>query len=153
MPLAHHAICRSHSPISRAIPIRRCTAQRHSKSLACAFRAISDFTALNTDHTPRRHPDLLKGLFAMGFDKPSKIQEKALPLLLTDPCVLAFPPLSFTRSSPRSMQAYEHDRAIAVWHRKDGSVRAHDAEPQSTTTSTSPRQSVLRHPASSRARS
>ncbi|KJA19529.1 hypothetical protein HYPSUDRAFT_204569 [Hypholoma sublateritium FD-334 SS-4] len=31
------------------------------------------------------HPDLLKGLFAMGFDKPSKIQEKALPLLLTDP--------------------------------------------------------------------
>ncbi|KJA14422.1 hypothetical protein HYPSUDRAFT_208729 [Hypholoma sublateritium FD-334 SS-4] len=32
------------------------------------------------------HPDLLKGLFAMGFDKPSKIQEKALPFLLTDPC-------------------------------------------------------------------
>jgi len=34
-----------------------------------------------------RHPDLLKGLFSMGFDKPSKIQEKALPLLLTDPSV------------------------------------------------------------------
>ncbi|KAF9048514.1 P-loop containing nucleoside triphosphate hydrolase protein [Panaeolus papilionaceus] len=31
------------------------------------------------------HPDLLKGIFAMGFDKPSKIQEKALPLLLSDP--------------------------------------------------------------------
>ncbi|KAF8969172.1 P-loop containing nucleoside triphosphate hydrolase protein [Flammula alnicola] len=31
------------------------------------------------------HPDLLKGVFAMGFDKPSKIQEKALPLLLSDP--------------------------------------------------------------------
>ncbi|CAA7266840.1 unnamed protein product [Cyclocybe aegerita] len=31
------------------------------------------------------HPDLLKGLFSMGFDKPSKIQEKALPLLLSDP--------------------------------------------------------------------
>ncbi|KAF8907275.1 P-loop containing nucleoside triphosphate hydrolase protein [Gymnopilus junonius] len=30
-------------------------------------------------------PDLLKGLFAMGFDRPSKIQEKALPLLLSDP--------------------------------------------------------------------
>ncbi|KAF8150863.1 P-loop containing nucleoside triphosphate hydrolase protein [Crassisporium funariophilum] len=29
--------------------------------------------------------DLLKGLFDMGFDKPSKIQEKALPLLLSDP--------------------------------------------------------------------
>lgn len=32
-----------------------------------------------------RHPDLLKGIFSMGFDKPSKIQEKALPLLLADP--------------------------------------------------------------------
>ncbi|PPQ95750.1 hypothetical protein CVT26_015876 [Gymnopilus dilepis] len=31
------------------------------------------------------NPDLLKGIFAMGFDKPSKIQEKALPLLLADP--------------------------------------------------------------------
>ncbi len=29
----------------------------------------SGFTAFNTDHTPRRHPDLLKGLFAMGFDQ------------------------------------------------------------------------------------
>ena len=32
-----------------------------------------------------RHPDLLKGLYAMGFSKPSKIQERALPLLLADP--------------------------------------------------------------------
>jgi ATP-dependent RNA helicase DDX19/DBP5 len=32
-----------------------------------------------------RRPDLLKGIFSMGFDKPSKIQEKALPLLLVDP--------------------------------------------------------------------
>lgn len=29
------------------------------------------------------HPDLLKGLYAMGFSKPSKIQERALPLLLS----------------------------------------------------------------------
>lgn len=35
-----------------------------------------------------RNPDLLKGLYAMGFDRPSKIQEKALPLLLSDPSVL-----------------------------------------------------------------
>ncbi len=34
-----------------------------------------------------RRPDLLKGIFSMGFDKPSKIQEKALPLLLADPLV------------------------------------------------------------------
>ncbi|KLO07630.1 DEAD-domain-containing protein [Schizopora paradoxa] len=31
------------------------------------------------------NPDLLKGLFDMSFSKPSKIQERALPLLLKDP--------------------------------------------------------------------
>lgn len=31
------------------------------------------------------HPDLLKGIYAAGFKKPSKIQEKALPLLLANP--------------------------------------------------------------------
>jgi len=31
------------------------------------------------------HPDLLKGVFDMSFSKPSKIQERALPLLLKDP--------------------------------------------------------------------
>jgi ATP-dependent RNA helicase DDX19/DBP5 len=30
-------------------------------------------------------PELLKGVFAMGFNYPSKIQEKALPTLLADP--------------------------------------------------------------------
>ncbi|KAG8883365.1 RNA helicase required for poly(A+) mRNA export [Tulasnella sp. 332] len=30
-------------------------------------------------------PDLLKGLYQMGFQKPSKIQERALPLLLATP--------------------------------------------------------------------
>ncbi|TFY76666.1 hypothetical protein EWM64_g7345 [Hericium alpestre] len=31
------------------------------------------------------HGDLLKGIYDMGFTKPSKIQERALPLLLKDP--------------------------------------------------------------------
>ncbi|EIW72168.1 hypothetical protein TREMEDRAFT_72673 [Tremella mesenterica DSM 1558] len=31
------------------------------------------------------HEDLLKGIYACGFKKPSKIQEKALPLLLNNP--------------------------------------------------------------------
>jgi ATP-dependent RNA helicase DDX19/DBP5 len=31
------------------------------------------------------HQDLLKGVYGMGFKKPSKIQEKALPLLLMNP--------------------------------------------------------------------
>lgn len=33
----------------------------------------------------RLKPNLLKGLYGMGFNKPSKIQESALPLLLADP--------------------------------------------------------------------
>ena len=32
-----------------------------------------------------RHDDLLKGIYDMGFTKPSKIQERALPLLLSNP--------------------------------------------------------------------
>lgn len=31
------------------------------------------------------HPDLLKGVFGMGYQKPSKIQERALPLLMSNP--------------------------------------------------------------------
>ncbi|GAA5896963.1 ATP-dependent RNA helicase DBP5 [Sporobolomyces salmoneus] len=31
------------------------------------------------------HPNLLKGVYKMGFQKPSKIQERALPLLLQNP--------------------------------------------------------------------
>ncbi|KAI0768021.1 DEAD-domain-containing protein [Trametes elegans] len=31
------------------------------------------------------HQDLLKGIYDMGFTKPSKIQERALPLLLSNP--------------------------------------------------------------------
>jgi hypothetical protein len=34
-----------------------------------------------------RHQDLLKGIYDMGFSKPSKIQERALPLLLSNPFV------------------------------------------------------------------
>jgi ATP-dependent RNA helicase DDX19/DBP5 len=33
----------------------------------------------------QRQPDLLKGIYDMGFSKPSKIQERALPLLLSNP--------------------------------------------------------------------
>lgn len=32
-----------------------------------------------------RHENILKGIYQMRFTKPSKIQEKALPLLLRDP--------------------------------------------------------------------
>lgn len=35
--------------------------------------------------------ELLKGIYDMGFSKPSKIQERALPLLLSNPYVLLTP--------------------------------------------------------------
>jgi len=31
------------------------------------------------------HPNLLKGVYEMGYNAPSKIQETALPLLLANP--------------------------------------------------------------------
>lgn len=43
---------------------------------------------LQTGHScpeTRSHQDLLKGIYDMGFTKPSKIQERALPLLLSNP--------------------------------------------------------------------
>jgi len=35
-------------------------------------------------------PELLKGVYEMGFNAPSKIQETALPALLADPLVFSF---------------------------------------------------------------
>ncbi|KAI6125033.1 ATP-dependent RNA helicase DBP5 [Pisolithus croceorrhizus] len=45
------------------------------------------------------NPDLLKGVYALGFSKPSKIQERALPLLLSNPRVRERQPPSFLRCS------------------------------------------------------
>ncbi|XP_013779903.1 ATP-dependent RNA helicase DDX19A-like [Limulus polyphemus] len=41
--------------------------------------SVKSFEELNLN------PDLLKGVYAMGFNSPSKIQETALPTLLADP--------------------------------------------------------------------
>lgn len=35
-----------------------------------------------------RTPELAKGVRSMGFVRPSKIQERALPLMLNDPYVV-----------------------------------------------------------------
>lgn len=72
-----------------------------------------------------RSPDLLKGIYDMGFSKPSKIQERALPLMLSNPYVAAS--YLTTANSRRLMQCNKHDRPIAVGHRKDGCIRAHYA--------------------------
>jgi hypothetical protein len=37
-----------------------------------------------------RAPELAKGVRSMGFVRPSKIQERALPLMLNDPYVIHF---------------------------------------------------------------
>lgn len=63
----------------------------------------------------------------MKFQKPSKIQERALPLLLQNPCVCSSILDNFT--SHIIKQAPEHDRAIAIWNRKDSCVRPDDVEP------------------------
>ena len=41
--------------------------------------SVKSFEALNLK------PQLLKGVYGMGFNAPSKIQETALPTLLADP--------------------------------------------------------------------
>ena len=43
------------------------------------YKGISTFEDLGLN------PDILKGVYGMGFQKPSKIQEKALPLLISNP--------------------------------------------------------------------
>jgi ATP-dependent RNA helicase DDX19/DBP5 len=43
------------------------------------YQSASTFEDLNLS------PDLLKGIYGMGFQKPSKIQATALPLMLLDP--------------------------------------------------------------------
>ena len=58
--------------------------QRPLKSSTCMM-SMRDLLAMETEYTAFRHPDLLKGIYAMGFNKPSKIQERALPLLLANP--------------------------------------------------------------------
>lgn len=45
----------------------------------------SPLYSVKTFEALKLRPELLKGLYAMGFDAPSKIQETALPTLLADP--------------------------------------------------------------------
>ncbi|KAI8593191.1 P-loop containing nucleoside triphosphate hydrolase protein [Geranomyces variabilis] len=43
------------------------------------------YSGISTFEDLHLHPDLLKGIYGMGFQRPSKIQERALPLLLANP--------------------------------------------------------------------
>ncbi len=63
----------------------------------------------------------------MGFSKPSKIQERALPLLLANPYVSEFSYQYFPHGPVMDLKPTEHDRAITIGHREDGSVRSDNA--------------------------
>jgi len=66
----------------------------------------------------------------MGFDKPSKIQEKALPLMLTDPSVsikLHLLQLSLL-IQPLQRQTYQHDRSIAIRDGENSGFCPHNAQ-------------------------
>ncbi|RKO88074.1 P-loop containing nucleoside triphosphate hydrolase protein, partial [Blyttiomyces helicus] len=49
------------------------------------LQATTLYSAVSTFEELGLHPNLLKGLYGMGFARPSKIQEKALPLLVANP--------------------------------------------------------------------
>jgi len=53
--------------------------------VSCFFISCRSLLPVLTLNEFASHPQLLKGLYAMKFQKPSKIQEKALPLLLANP--------------------------------------------------------------------
>lgn len=56
---------------------------RENKNL----RSLKQLRQLGTILSPRppRKPQLLQGVYAMGFNRPSKIQENALPMMLAEP--------------------------------------------------------------------
>nr|CAD7411397.1 unnamed protein product [Timema cristinae] len=63
-------------PTSPLYSIKSFEELRLMRRVYCDRRVVVD---------PYRKPDLLKGVYAMGFNAPSKIQETALPTLLADP--------------------------------------------------------------------
>ena len=69
---------------SRLTPTRLCTLSRSLSPFPCAL----DPCPTPDQFADSSHPDLLKGIYACSFKKPSKIQEKALPMLLNNPLVL-----------------------------------------------------------------
>ena len=118
-----------------------CVRGRHARS---GSDLNGDLTATGLGRSSRfyrlRPEQLLRGVYAMGFQRPSKIQERALPLLLRNGpsgrsvrhCnLLASLGLSVARwpdvrarRGRTPVQAQQPDRAVAGRHRQDGGVRA-----------------------------
>lgn len=79
---------RSHLPTSKQIQTRLCTVSRPLSNSACQYCGVFDPVFHGLIAFPQSPQDLLKGVYDMGFSKPSKIQERALPLLLSNPYAL-----------------------------------------------------------------
>lgn len=58
---------------------------RPSRHYICKYHSFYFLFSFKIDFSSIRKPELLKGVYAMGFNAPSKIQETALPTLLADP--------------------------------------------------------------------
>lgn len=93
------------------------------------FDTITPYIMPRPTLVVRRHPDLLRGIYALGFNKPSKIQERALPLLLANPCVVTLQVkyLIYGLLIPHLLQPSKHDWTIPIRHRQDCRLRSHDA--------------------------
>ena len=58
--------------------------------LPCNFITNVEFFFYDTCILTFRSEQLRRGVYDMGFNKPSKIQETALPMLLADPLVWCY---------------------------------------------------------------
>jgi superfamily II DNA/RNA helicase len=83
---SRNGMLRSSWPIYRPTQITRSFLPNHLKSSNCilALRTLV-VCGLVLTCLFNRKPEVLKGILEMNFRKPSKIQERALPLLLADP--------------------------------------------------------------------
>lgn len=72
-------ISRLRKVISKGLVENTHTVEIERKDPTSPLYSVKSFEELNLD------PKLLKGVYAMGFNRPSKIQETALPMLLADP--------------------------------------------------------------------
>ena len=81
-------LLKSNSPTFRRIPITLYTLRNRLSSSICKTLLYSFANASQADELIfvfHSHPNILKGILALNFRKPSKIQERALPLLLANP--------------------------------------------------------------------
>lgn len=74
-----------------------------------------------------RKPQLLQGVYAMGFNRPSKIQENALPMMLAEPYVHVLPTLYQNRRIWKALcAAPEFWVGGGWWRNSQGMEKCHN---------------------------